>query len=408
MYLSPLKIWLNIVCIFFILTSTTGLTLLLSAGGAFSEGSFDSDNIYELFFNYINFFILIISILITITNKTFYNILENKIGYFFLGYFYIFLTYIFFGNEIDLSFVFNYAMFILILSIVFFRYGASYTYGLIFRSLNSILIFSLIFIIFFPQYGVSVGLHEGSWQGVFTHKNQFGIYLYIYILYVLFGLKVNYLRTNFYIFLFFSLAIFFVFMSNSSTCLFLTIISISIYLLDKIKVNLVRSIMNGFLFKVCFTCFVVYFILNSADIMSLFLNKVDAGYSNRDLLWFYGFSIFLDNLWFGLSNVKDFDITQNLTQNVGFKISNFHNSYIEVLARFGIFGFFIILMPLFYVLFYGEKNNKGGVFLSFGLLFPLMIYMFMESFYLGKSLVVFILFIIHIYFVEVVSASKFK
>jgi len=43
-------------------------------------------------------------------------------------------------------------------------------------ALIPLLVGSLITIFFIPSYGVSVGTHEGSWQGLFNHKNNLGTY----------------------------------------------------------------------------------------------------------------------------------------------------------------------------------------------------------------------------------------
>lgn len=46
----------------------------------------------------------------------------------------------------------------------------AWTYGLL-------LIFSLLFVVAIPSYGVMAGVHEGAFRGVFTHKNQFGAFM---------------------------------------------------------------------------------------------------------------------------------------------------------------------------------------------------------------------------------------
>ena len=60
------------------------------------------------------------------------------------------------------------------------KFGINYLLRLFLFNFLIILIISLIMVLFFPSYGVSIGTHEGAWQGMFLHKNAFGFFIFIF------------------------------------------------------------------------------------------------------------------------------------------------------------------------------------------------------------------------------------
>ena len=396
MKILPFKFWMHFLFPIFILFSTTGLTLLLSNGGSFSEGSIIQENKYNTYFNYLFFILGSLTIFYFCIKSNFKLFLSNNILVFIFGFIFIFLHYLLFNSDLNLSLVLNYILFISLIYIFYFRYGFLKLFRLFYFSLYYILLISLFFIIFLPSYGVSEGLHDGSWQGIYTHKNQFGIFLFIFLTLTLFNVKLK-AYNGFFNYLNILIIFFCIYMTGSSTSLVVSILSLFLFFMDLVLPGIMKKISTYFIFKIFIVITMIVLVINSSYFMTTIFGKAEGGYSNRDLLWLSGLNAFKNNnIFFGITS-NNIHISDYIFQNVGFEVQNFHNSYIEVLVYYGILGFIFIFMPLILVL---KKSKNKDFFITYSILFPLMIYMFMESFYLGKSLVIFYLLLMYFYLID--------
>lgn len=62
------------------------------------------------------------------------------------------------------------------------RYSLNEQLKLLAWALGLGVLFSFVFTLAFPQYGINHGLHEGAWQGIYLHKNHLGRHMAISVL----------------------------------------------------------------------------------------------------------------------------------------------------------------------------------------------------------------------------------
>lgn len=223
------------------------------------------------------------------------------------------------------------------------------------KSLSSLLIGSLLISTFLPNYGVSVGIHDGAWQGIFTHKNELGSFCLLSISFF-FGFS-PYFKKSFFLFSI-SLSLFLSIMSQSTSSLIgillTTIASILLYR----STNLL-NIINKFRLSTIIAAFslalapLAIFIISP---ITSFLSK-DTSFSGRGSIWEYFIYKFLDAPYFG-HGLNQFNAASNksIETILGFIPASAHNGILDALLSIGIFGsavFAIIISSL----------SKGGKYL---------------------------------------------
>lgn len=400
---SPVKLYIYWVLMIFSLLSLTPITQLIAAGGAVQEATGDIYvDPWATASNYL-VFILGLSLLLLLWKKSSLSkIIKYKIWLFFIAFLYVILISILFSLNINFSLAINNIIYIILFFLIFDMYGYGFLIKNILKCFSLILLLSFIFIFAIPSYGVSIGTHDGSWQGVFTHKNQFGIFLSCFLMFLILA------RYNFFIkkslFLVYILLIFIaLFFSQSSTALVVSVISISLYFLGRFKYILYKGFFGNSVIKLVSIYLIYYSIMNGAQLYADLLGKQTVGYSNRDIIWGLGLVVFLNHIWFGSIIDEGFNILDYFSKYMGAMIGSFHNTYIESFATYGVIGGSLFMLPIIYLIFKIDKNN---FILFYSILIPLLIYMFMESLLTVKSSVIFLLLVLYIS--SIFSAKKIE
>lgn len=285
-----------------------------------------------------------------------------------------------------ISIILNYPLIIYIFLFLYDKFGSSYIVNLFLKIFSFILIFSLFLILFVPDYGISVGRHEGAWQGMFLHKNGFGFFLFLFNSIVLVK---YYLSNNGRFLILLPLIFIFIINSFSSTALLLTILQIFLFTLYKFKLKKIFNTISKPLFFIFFTAFNFLFIISMSMLISSFVGK--EGYSSRDLIWYAGFNLYKNNFLFGNGYNNDNLYLPVLESALGVSINSFHNGFLDILVFFGTVGFFIFFIQLYYILNIIRYNG----FSYYVLMLPLLIYCFFESLLFGQNITyLFILFVL--------------
>ncbi|NWK74509.1 oligosaccharide repeat unit polymerase [Acinetobacter sp. SwsAc6] len=401
--LSPVRLYTYIVLMIFTLLSLTPITQLIATGGAVQEATGD---IYvdplATASNYLVFLLGLTLMLLLWKKSSLSKIISYKIWIFFISSLYVFLISLFFSLNVNLSLFVNNIIYIILFFLIFDKYGFDFLIKVIIRCFLLILFMSYIFIFMFPDYGVSIGTHDGAWQGIFTHKNQFGVFLSCFLMFLILA-RYNHIISKklfvFYILLVFLALVF----SKSSTALAVSVISLFLYYLGRFKYIFYKGLFGSFFAKIFFIYIIYFSIMNGAELYADILGKQTVGYSNRDIIWGLGIAVFLNHIWFGSILDKSFNILDYLSVYFGAMIGTFHNTYIESFATYGIIGGSFFMLPLIYLIFKIDKNN---FILFYSILIPLLIYLFMESLFTVKSFVVFLLLVLYIS--SVFSVGEFK
>ncbi|MGG2024825.1 O-antigen ligase family protein [Gottfriedia sp. S16(2024)] len=266
---------------------------------------------------------------------------------------------------------------------------------LIFYSGSIMAILSLIVSKVFPTYGIDQLIHYGAWEGIFTQKNNLAEVMLFYLIFNYYYLCYKDIKKGklhvFIIILMIFLQVLLIFLSQSTTALFLLTVFIlfvlSTYAFSKIKNKLLRISILSFL-----TPFLLYvilaFITNVKWILGLF--GKDLTFTGRDVIWEASFKL-MENKWllgYGYRAIGDGTyFHSNLTNYINFEIYSLHDGFLETLVYIGIIGFSIVLfgLSLFLVKSFRSINGSQFSFLSLGFLCYLLILNLQESAFIGSE-----------------------
>lgn len=376
----------------FLFVYATNIFLSIANGGAVAEGtSLATDTTLA---RIVNIFILILSIFSCVfiawtgflKKKYFYAFL-----FFCLPYFYTLIQCLFLNNFERTLIIMTYPFILYLALFINDKFGINYLLRLFLFNFLIILIISLIMVLFFPSYGVSIGTHEGAWQGMFLHKNAFGFFIFIFSSILLIYFK-SFIQNKILLIFLLSLILVLSILVKSSTSILLISYLLVYVLFIGLKTN---KIVNSFSSPFRFFCIFVFFLfimIGSSSLFSYYLEK-DAGFSNRDIIWLSGFNLFFASPIFGSGYSSSEIFSKTLFSAVYAEISSFHNSYIDILVYFGLVGIMIFFMIFFIILNDAKKNG----FIYYGILFPFLLYMFFESLIFGQTISMLYLFLIHLY-----------
>ena len=208
------------------------------------------------------------------------------------------------------------------------------------------IIMSLIFIIALPSYGISSGLHDGAWRGVYSHKNGLGMDMAVSsIIYFLLALGRD-ARRRFYLGGLF-ISVFMLFMARSGTALvtlILTAIALFVYRLIQIRSSF--KLVSSILLLLTFGFVVVVWIGNNAEFALAAIGE-DITLTSRTAIWpavidaiqqkpflGYGYEAF----WRGLNGSSAMLSYANLTA------THAHNGLLQLWLSLGFLGvgFFVV------------------------------------------------------------------
>jgi exopolysaccharide production protein ExoQ len=234
----------------------------------------------------------------------------------------------------------------------FIKYGSECLFESLVKFIFVIVIFNVIYMFLFPQYGKMTGIHFGAWRGMFIHKNGsgpfFGMISVIFIHYFYnssLNIKIRFLS----LFAFFS-ALTFVVMSKSATAIIICIITLSTYFfslfifsIDKIgKRKALLSLFFGFIVIVIFM-FNVYY----EDVL-LLLDK-DPTLTGRTELWDVLLQLSFKHPFFGygFGVFTRPEIMYQYSIEFGWEAKSTHSSYIDLILGMGYIGFVTVFFTIF-------------------------------------------------------------
>lgn len=248
-----------------------------------------------------------------------------------------------------------------------------------------VLLTSILCSLFTPSYGVSIGVHEGDWQGIFTHKNGLGNFsvLAACIFMSTIGRGMGWKPL-----IGLGLSIFLIFMSNSTTALGCLILVLCVFLLLKSKKILAgvyqfrHPIYAGVILLSVVPFLVTFF---SSDL--IFFGK-DATFTGRVFIWGFILSMFYVRPVFGYG-LNQFDAlfkesNSTFVSNVGFQVGSTHNGFLDLAFSLGIvgvflaFGFINKLVP--------KKNNDLELTISLIFLLAFVVVNSLESLFLSFNI----------------------
>ncbi len=224
-------------------------------------------------------------------------------------------------------------------------FGSEEAKKIFFYYCSGIMLASLVFVVLLPSYGVSVGLHDGRWQGVFDHKNGLGGFCAIAAIFFL----DQYFNSKNKLALFFWMASIFVAIKTESfTGISSAIISSFVYMALNLlgRINFIVLKVNYVIIGLVFVAYGISFY----DVQIDFFGK-DASFSGRNVIWGDAIHRCLDNIFFGNGVGQIYYEYENFSDEYlgryGFFVSSTHSGYIDLLYSLGIFGVIILLVIFF-------------------------------------------------------------
>ena len=221
------------------------------------------------------------------------------------------------------------------------------------RFFLTMLVSSLILVLFVPSYGISVGSHEGRWQGLFNHKNALGSFS---CLAFIFSISFPHIRSRWRTVLII-LSAFLIVKSESTTAFIVALIGLTtlgaIKISKKIKLH---SVVFSIIPYVALTIpLILFFIAMQKNTFEL-LGK-DTTFSLRSSIWQCAIPTLLDEPLLG-HGITQFE--RNILNNdysilrcVGFIPSNLHNGFIDIAYSL---GFPILILMLLSIVALNAKS----------------------------------------------------
>ena len=213
------------------------------------------------------------------------------------------------------------------------------------------LFLSVAAIFLLPSYGISVGDHEGKWQGIFTHKNMLGNFTSMnYLFFLWYSTIKNSKLTKVGILLSVLLTI------GSDCTTGLCNIVISTLLFIQFRISLTRELLfknrHAILALLLMVCVFIFYI--SLDDNQINIGEKDTTFSDRNRIWEYLISQIQTAPWFGHGmgqiGAKILDNEEEFQSNVGFVVGTAHNGFLETTHELGLVGLTMILIILIWPL----------------------------------------------------------
>lgn len=218
-------------------------------------------------------------------------------------------------------------------------------------SFSLIIVFlSLVFVVLLPKYGIMGGIHEGSWRGIFLHKNQLGGMMVFASSVLLIMLNaVNNIKQKRRYLVGLGLAFFLIIQSNSGSALLnsvLVLTTIGVSRLLKLKP---RQLIISLIFVIMTTALIS---VGYEAIFSLTLRALgkDPSLTGRTDIWYYvsekiaqrpffgyGLSVF----WSGITSAS-----ANLVESVGWEAPSAHHGFLDMVLDIGLVGSTLVCLSL--------------------------------------------------------------
>lgn len=338
--------------------------VLVSAGThyLFVVGPVSEANVVGLQYSPAGFLRLVVPFLVvaSVVIFIFSFLAKNRVNFYFVFVFALLLL-VMLSGVLNASYYYDfYREFVLVVSVILVVGACArmrdkqFIYNILMFITYSVITLSYAAIIFLPQYGVSVGIHEGRWQGVFTHKNQLGVFC-VFAMILIYHSYIKYRKK---ILLLVGFACFYLAWRSGSTLAMALILFVSLYFVFHASYWLYRL---RFLADLGAMFFVLSVLLVFVSVLLLGLDVNifgKEGFNNRDVIWQYYYDASIENIFVGhgLGQIQPWsrENSEHIVEAMGvaYPVGSAHNGFIELLFSNGLLGFliFVVLMLLFYSL----------------------------------------------------------
>jgi hypothetical protein len=225
--------------------------------------------------------------------------------------------------------------------------------SLIVWSMLGLLVLSLFLIFFKPGYGISVGVHQGLWQGAFPHKNMFSDFVVLSYLFVIYYCRRNILAVLLLTFTF----AFILSQASSATSMALFFFVFLSWLF------IAKNLFNRFFLLSIFLLFFIIVVVFS------FYPHSESFMNNRGKIWHVAIDQALHNgyLGGGVNNYPYFTMSNAdfILDEIGFFVRSTHNGFIDTLYSLGVLSIFVAFF-LIMVSYKFSMSSKGIVLARVG------------------------------------------
>ncbi|MCM3597508.1 O-antigen ligase family protein [Metabacillus idriensis] len=260
-----------------------------------------------------------------------------------------------------------------------------------------ITILSYVVAVFLPELGIDQLKHIGSWEGVFTHKNNLAETLSFYIIIGLFILiKEEKVKCKIFYYAIFISQVLLIILSKSTTGLILLAVTI----LLTVFLILFNQIRNIYL-KASMTVFSIGLLMSLLTILIIYISEFlnifgkDTTFTGRNIIWEAGLKLISFN-WFEGYGYRTTIIEGSYFYNyfisyINFNVWTLHNGYLETISYIGIMGVITIVYGLSIYLFRSIRlftyNNSKDItnFLPISFLIYMLILNTQESAFIGSE-----------------------
>lgn len=298
---------------------------------------------YNRYIFFVSYFFMIVALLLNGVN-------ESEIRYYLLLFITVFL-FIFITKDIEYS-LFKFAALLgaSFLSLYLVALGnVAKSLKLCFAALSIVCIAGIAISVLLPEFGVHSDYeHFGKWKGSFGHKNWFGklAFLSLFVSVALLYLNVNrLLRYQCYILI--GLSLFIIYKTSSSTSLFTTVITISLFCCA----NFFHSFKQSKFLLMTVIIVASAFIQLVLNLILIVVGK-DSSFSGRDLIWEGAFQAISDKPLFGYGfygfwKPEREGVWNYMPEEWIDKLSDTHSGYLGMLIDFG-----FVFSSLFFILYF--------------------------------------------------------
>jgi O-antigen ligase len=208
-----------------------------------------------------------------------------------------------------------------------------------FRFSAAIVVISLIAVIVWPEYGLMQGEHAGKFKGLFPHKSNFALFLFVFISVVIFFWR-EIPSSSFFKAFIFLLSLMMLFFAESSTGVAILLIFSFVWL----SIHFTKSLSGKYLYRMIIviaasgTALLAVYL--SADMFLELLGR-DFTFTGRTQIWNYYFQLASAAPWVGhgfYSLQADPSLAQNALNMFYFAARSPHNSYLEIYYNVGMIG----------------------------------------------------------------------
>lgn len=249
-----------------------------------------------------------------------------------------------------------------------------------------ILVSSVLVAIFIPSYGVSIGEHEGKWQGVFRHKNALGNFAAMGFCIFLSGLykKINLLSLSG---LMLSLVVAVKTQSFTALAVIFCSAIFSLLFIPKLQWRTAYFLGGGGVALLSLICFSLVWL--SVEGLSIELFGKDATFSNRNIIWKFFSQEAGEAVFFGhgfeqlVVYAREYYSDYRLA--MGFVVGSAHNGFIELFFNQGVVGCGVFLFLIFNFIIASYFRSRWSFVLAYLFLVSFVVTNTFESRLIGLN-----------------------